>query len=1231
MSTSRRVAQDPTSHGASAKPGSVLAAAFQYTEPSRPSHPASSRPPSANIHHSGMSGLSPRRRAQQAAMSSYVASTDLPPPPPPIFVRALYNYEADDHTSLSFRQGDIIQVLTQLESGWWDGVIDDVRGWFPSNYTVEITSSDELGDAGLATHSESETGSGTEEEYDDEEDDSDVHTQDEDSDLPIEGGNTQTQEEAAFWVPQATPDGRLFYFNTLTGVSTMELPLETPTSGDETGPRNRNNFHVPEQTRPPPEMMALGYGNEEEYDGSASEADGEQLFISSHKKGSGSMTSSISASTSMDSISGTAARQPLNQSFIPPTTTFSQANISMALPPLRPTDTSFIAGLPPKLSKSPTPRFFLEDVGNAPLTWNNLVDNMQTAVEAYRHAIRTHARADYVRRAEDISDHLRLLLAAGSGTTDNHSGNPSIISSNKALYPHFREMMSKFSKLVLSSHIAAADWPGPDALTKCLQEADGVMNGVYGYVEVARQQRGEEIPRLVPGFILGSTVGGSWRDNNIESQTNLDEVSFMDSSDESRTRPSEPLNGNLLRRIEDFKKNVAAAIRRLEETLVLNEKVVTPARQSAIGDAVCQGAGFVLEQFRPWISHIESIDLSALGNVFQKPSLVDFGSQKQKSYDSIGELVATCQAVTMPLPDEWAEVRGESLDTRLNNVRGACKQLDTHVSNLGYALELLLPATTLNPSGPTEKRDKRVTDGGETYQTHHLRADSKHGANLRPALADLGQSKSYTLGEDPADKMRRPTKDKARQFFGQIPPNLSQLKTNMEPGFSAEEVPWYLQLDHLGEVTYDTKNDPPQVKSGTLTGLVEQLTRHDRPDTNFTTTFLLTYRSFTTASELFELLVRRFNLQPPQGLSRDEYSIWEEHKQKPARFRVLNIIKTWLEQYWTEHEDANSQALLERMLAFAKSTYTSTKIPLAKALTAIVEQRVKGGETLSKKLVLTLTSSAPAPILPKNMKKLKFLDIDPREFARQLTIMESKLYGKIKPVECLAKTWERKANADPSDTAPNVKALIFHSNKLTHWVSAMILSQAEVKKRVVIIKQFVQIAEQCRALNNFSSVTAIISALGTSHIVRLSRTWQAVNPKTNAMLEAMRNLIASGKNFLQYRETLRIANPPCIPFLGVYLTDLTFIEDGIPSHIKGSELINFAKRTKTAEVIRDIQQYQNVPYGLNPVPELQEWIAENMRNAGTSDDDMFAQSLKIEPREREEEKIARLLSESGFL
>ena len=88
------------------------------------------------------------------------------------------------------------------------------------------------------------------------------------------------------------------------------------------------------------------------------------------------------------------------------------------------------------------------------------------------------------------------------------------------------------------------------------------------------------------------------------------------------------------------------------------------------------------------------------------------------------------------------------------------------------------------------------------------------------------------------------------------------------------------------------------------------------------------------------------------------------------------------------------------------------------------------------------------------------------------------------------------------------------------------------------------------------------------------------------------------------------------------MTDLTFIEDGIPSIIKKTNMINFAKRAKTAEVIRDIQQYQNVAYSLQPVPELQDYILSNMQAAGDVHE-MYDKSLQIEPREREDEKIVR--------
>lgn len=60
-----------------------------------------------------------------------------------------------------------------------------------------------------------------------------------------------------------------------------------------------------------------------------------------------------------------------------------------------------------------------------------------------------------------------------------------------------------------------------------------------------------------------------------------------------------------------------------------------------------------------------------------------------------------------------------------------------------------------------------------------------------------------------------------------------------------------------------------------------------------------------------------------------------------------------------------------------------------------------------------------------------------------------------------------------------------------------------------------------------------MSALGTAPIHRLKRTWDQIPAKAIAILESMRKLMASTKNFGEYRETLHLANPPCIPFFGL--------------------------------------------------------------------------------------------------
>ena len=202
-----------------------------------------------------------------------------------MFVRALYEYSTDDSTSLSFRAGDVIQVLKQLDSGWWDGIVNGQRGWFPSNYCVLVGPGDQNGallsddsdgdDEGDDVDDDHDHGHDHDHDHDDHDHDADADDDDRDSygsyddgsqsssdsdrglaspGLPMEGTNLGKNEVAGLWVPQATPHGRLFYFNLETAETRRELPLEAPTSTTESGPRERSRS-IPDQTRPPPELL----------------------------------------------------------------------------------------------------------------------------------------------------------------------------------------------------------------------------------------------------------------------------------------------------------------------------------------------------------------------------------------------------------------------------------------------------------------------------------------------------------------------------------------------------------------------------------------------------------------------------------------------------------------------------------------------------------------------------------------------------------------------------------------------------------------------------------------------------------------------------------------------------------------------------------------------------------------------------------------------------------------
>ena len=83
----------------------------------------------------------------------------------------------------------------------------------------------------------------------------------------------------------------------------------------------------------------------------------------------------------------------------------------------------------------------------------------------------------------------------------------------------------------------------------------------------------------------------------------------------------------------------------------------------------------------------------------------------------------------------------------------------------------------------------------------------------------------------------------------------------------------------------------------------------------------------------------------------------------------------------------------------------------------------------------------------------------------------------------------------------------------------------------------------------------------------------------------------------------------------MYLTDLTFIEDGHPDFVNEEsekEMINFVKCRQLAVVIQDIQQYQQKCYSFKKVPTILAYL-QRLEEHKTNDE-LYQVSLEVEPR-----------------
>ncbi|XP_050458611.1 guanine nucleotide-releasing factor 2 isoform X3 [Cataglyphis hispanica] len=341
----------------------------------------------------------------------------------------------------------------------------------------------------------------------------------------------------------------------------------------------------------------------------------------------------------------------------------------------------------------------------------------------------------------------------------------------------------------------------------------------------------------------------------------------------------------------------------------------------------------------------------------------------------------------------------------------------------------------------------------------------------------------------------------------------------------------------------------PDIRGGHPDALLIHATKANKHDFLYQEAFLTTYRTFMQPLELIRKLHRRhqrFSCSP------------DVVKQRAAREAFSLLVRVVSDLTISDLDDV----LLQTLMEFVQQLVCSGDLTMAKAL------RVK---ILEKHTIKQLQAAQPIlSSLSVTTKQASLLDFKSEQIAEQMTLLDADLFMKIEIPEVLI--WAQEQNEERS---PNLTRFTEHFNKMSYWARSRILEhrlENEAKDREKYVVKFIKIMKHLRKINNFNSYLALLSALDSAPIRRLE--WQK---HITEGLKEYCALIDSSSSFRAYRQALAETQPPCIPYIGLVLQDLTFV------HIGNNDLlpdgtINFSKRWQQFNIVENMKRFKKGTY-----------------------------------------------------
>uniref|UniRef100_A0A5F8A013 Ras protein specific guanine nucleotide releasing factor 1 n=1 Tax=Macaca mulatta TaxID=9544 RepID=A0A5F8A013_MACMU len=323
---------------------------------------------------------------------------------------------------------------------------------------------------------------------------------------------------------------------------------------------------------------------------------------------------------------------------------------------------------------------------------------------------------------------------------------------------------------------------------------------------------------------------------------------------------------------------------------------------------------------------------------------------------------------------------------------------------------------------------------------------------------------------------------------------------------------------------------------------------------------------------------------------------------RAATNRVLNVLRHWVSKHSQDFE--TNDELKCKVIGFLEEVMHDPEL--------LTQERKAAAN-----IIRTLTQEDPGDNqitleeitqMAEGVKAEPFENHSALEIAEQLTLLDHLVFKKIPYEEFFGQGWMK---LEKNERTPYIMKTTKHFNDISNLIASEIIRNEDINARVSAIEKWVAVADICRCLHNYNAVLEITSSMNRSAIFRLKKTWLKVSKQTKALIDKLQKLVSSEGRFKNLREALKNCDPPCVPYLGMYLTDLAFIEEGTPNYTEDG-LVNFSKMRMISHIIREIRQFQQTAYKIEHQAKVTQYLLD--QSFVMDEESLYESSLRIEPK-----------------